>query len=127
MDGQTALLYARMEDGGAIKRTARQRKVVEALLDEVRDASLSELQDIADALLPMVTTTMTPGETADILMRVLPLVKDLEFESDTIPVGNTGWGESIDIYEDGIPDSVINFDAAEQKKLLRAVTEAEIS
>lgn len=127
LDGMAALSYARMEGDGDLRRSARQCHLIEILLEQVRDLNLSELQDIADAMLPMITTTMTPGETADILMRVLPLVRDLKIESDTIPVNHTGWGEVIDIYEDGIPDNVIMFDAGQQKRLIRAITEVEIS
>ena len=35
--------------------------------------------------------------------------------------------EIIDIYDDGIPDSVIKFESAQQKKLIRAITEAEVN
>ena len=44
---------------------------------------------------------------------------------ETIPYSQTGWGDMIDIYEDGIMDSIIRFEAPQQKKLIRAITEAE--
>ena len=43
----------------------------------------------------------------------------------TIPYGKTGWGELVDIYDDGMMHSVIKFEAPQQKKLIRAITEAE--
>jgi hypothetical protein len=61
----------------------------------------------------------------EILTRILPVFTDVKIVGETIPVGGTGWGEIIDIYEDGIPDSVIKFEAPQQKKLIRAITEAE--
>lgn len=132
LDGMAALSYARMrkaegDNESDIKRSARQRLLIEALLDKVRHLSVSDLQSVADTLLPLITTTMTPSDIADVLLRVLPLVKDLKIDSGTIPVSGTGWGEVIDIYDDGIPDSVIKFETAQQKKLIRAITEAEIS
>lgn len=132
LDGMAALSYARMRkaagDGESdIVRTERQRKLIEALFNKVRNLSISELQGVADTLLPLITTTMRPTDIADILLRVLPLVKDLKIEKGTIPVEGTYWGELIDIYGDGGSHSVLKFESAQQKKLIRAFTEAEIA
>lgn len=131
LDGMAALSYARMrkaegDNDSDIKRSARQRMVIEKLLDKVRGMSLSDLQFVADTLLPEITTTMTPSDIVEILTRVLPVFKDLNIVGATIPYDKTGWGEIIDIYEDGIPDSVIKFEAPQQKRLIRAITEAEV-
>ena len=131
LDGMAALSYARMrkaegDNDSDIKRSARQRLVIETLLNRVRNCNLRELQNIADILLPLITTTMTPGDVVDILTRTVPVLKDIQIVGETIPVGGTGWGEMIDIYEDGIMDSVIKFESPQQKKLIRAITEAEI-
>jgi len=132
LDGMAALSYARMrkaegDNDSDIKRSARQRLVIEKLLDKVRGLSLAELQSVADTLLPEITTTMTPGDVVEILARVMPVFKDLKIVGATIPYDKTGWGEIIDIYEDGIPDSVIKFESPQQKKLIRAITEAEVN
>jgi len=130
LDGMAALSYARMrkaegDNDSDIKRSARQRLVIETLLDKVRGLSLPELQRVADNLLPEITTTMKPGEIVDLLVRIMPVFDQIHIVGETIPYGKTGWGEIIDIYEDGIPDSVIKFEAPQQKKLIRAITEAE--
>ena len=132
LDGMAALSYARMrkaegDNDSDIKRSARQRLVIEKLLDKVRGLSLSELQRVADNLLPEITTTMTPSDIVEILGRIMPVFKDINIVGATIPYDKTGWGEIIDIYEDGIPDSVIKFEAPQQKRLIRAITEAEVS
>lgn len=130
LDGMAALSYARMrkaegDNESDINRTNRQRIVIEKLFEKIRWMSISEIQSWIDILLPFVTTTMTPSDIADLLIRVFPIIKNLEIESDTIPVSGTYWGEVIDIYEDGIPDSVLKFETPQQKKLIRAITEAE--
>ena len=132
LDGMAALSYARMrkaegDNDSDIKRSARQRLVLEKLLDKVRGLSLSELQSVADTLLPEITTTMTPGDIVVLLVRFMPVFKDVNIVGATIPYDKTGWGEIIDIYEDGIPDSVIKFEAPQQKRLIRAITEAEVT
>ena len=131
LDGMAALSYARMrkaegDSDSDIKRSARQRIVIEKLLNKVRNLNLKELQSVADTLLPEITTTMNPGDIVEILTRILPVLKNVQISGETIPVSGTGWGEIIDIYEDGIPDSVIKFEAPQQKRLIRAVTELEV-
>ena len=108
-----------------IKRSARQRMLIETLLNKVRGLSLKELQGVADTLLPLITTTMTPSDVVEILARIIPVFDQIHIVGETIPYGKTGWGDMIDIYEDGIMDSIIRFEAPQQKKLIRAITEAE--
>lgn len=130
LQGMEALSYARMrkaegDSESDIKRTERQRKVVSALLEKVRYMSLKELNEWVDILLPMVTTTLTPTDVTKLAARVLPLVKDLKIKGETVPIAGTGWGDMVDIYENGMEHSVIRFEAPQQKKLIRAITEAE--
>ena len=130
LQGMEALSYARMRkaagDGESdIKRTERQRKLVAALLERFRNMSLSELNGWVDELLPMVTTTMTPSDVTKLAAKILPMVSRLTMKGETIPVGKTGWGEMMDIYGDGNMHSVMRFESAQQKKLIRAITEAE--
>ena len=130
LDGMAALSYARMrkaegDNDSDIKRSARQRIVIEALVNKVRGMSLKDLQSVADTLLPLITTTMTPSDILNLMTRFLPVFSDLNIVGETIPYGKTGWGDMIDIYEDGIMDSIIRFEAPQQKKLIRAITEAE--
>ena len=133
--GMEALCYARMrkaegDSDSDIKRTARQRKLIEALLNKVRDMSLSELQGWVDILLPMITTTMQPNDVAGLLMKVIPVLPNLKVSSHTIPIENetlegSRWGDTVDIYGDGFQHSVIRFDKNKNVKFIRAITEAE--
>ena len=132
LQGMEALSYARMRkaEGDAdsdIKRTERQRKVVASLLEKFRYMSLSELNGWIDELLPMVTTTMTASDVTRLAAKVLPMVIDLKMTGHTIPMEGTGWGDMVDIYNDGNIHSVIRFETPQQKKLIRAITEAEVS
>ncbi len=132
LQGMEALSYARMRkaEGDAdsdIKRTERQRKLVASLLEKIRYMSLSELNEWVDILLPMVTTTMTPSDVTRLAAKILPMVVDLKMTGHTIPMEGTGWGDMVDIYSDGNIHSVIRFETPQQKKLIRAITEAEVS
>ena len=130
LQGMEALSYARMRkaagDGDSdIKRTERQRRLVASLLKRFQGMSLKELNGWVDELLPMVTTTMTPTDVTRLAAKILPIVSRLKMTGETIPVGKTGWGEMVDIYGDGMMHSVMRFVPEQQKKLIRAITEAE--
>ena len=132
LDGMAALSYARMrkaegDSDSDIKRSARQRLVLEKLADKFRHGRMKDIQKAVDILLPEIVTTMKPEDIIGIATKMLPHLKNLQINGETIPVSGTGWGEIIDIYEDGIPDSVIKFEAPQQKRLIRAVTELEVT
>ena len=125
LDGMAALSYARMRkaEGDAdsdIKRTSRQHTVIEALFNKVRYLSLTELQGVADTLLPLITTTMTPKDVADLMLKMLPHVKDLKFEKGSIPIQTTYWGVLQEPY-----GSVLLFYPDQNKRLIREFTEGE--
>lgn len=130
LQGMEALSYARMRKAAGdsesdIKRTERQRKVVEALLEKFRYRSIADLNKWIDILLPMVSTTMTPTDVTKLAARVLPIFSELKIKGATVPM--EGWGDMVDIYNDGQVHSVMRFDTAKEKKLIRAITEAEVS
>lgn len=125
LDGMAALSYARMRkaEGDAdsdIKRTARQQKLIETMFDKVRDLSLKELQGVADTLLPLITTTMTPKDVADLMIKMLPHVQNLKFEKGSIPIATTYWGVLQEPY-----GSVLLFYPDQNKRLIREFTEGE--
>jgi len=125
LDGMAALSYARMRkaEGDAdsdIKRTARQQRVIETMFNKIRHLSLKELQGVVDTLLPLVTTTMTPKDVADLMIKMLPHIKDLKFEKGSIPIETTYWGELQDPY-----GSVLLFYPDQNKRLIREFTEGE--
>ena len=125
LDGMAALSYARMRkaEGDAdsdIKRTDRQQKVIETLFDMIRNLGLKELQGVADTLLPLVTTTMTPKDVAELMIKMLPHLRDLKFEKGSIPIKTTYLGELQEPY-----GSVLLFYPSQNKRLIREFTEGE--
>lgn len=130
LDGMAALSYARMRkaegDGESdIKRTERQRKFVSAVMEKVKDMSLKKLQKIANKVLPKITTSMSNEEITDMLLKFLPMVTDLQIiKGGVCPA--SGWGDMVDIYEDGMYHSVMRFDESVTKKEMRAITEGEL-
>lgn len=129
LDGDSALSYARMRkaegDGESdIVRTSRQRKFMEAMLEKVKQKSLPELQELANEILPMITTSMSSADITKYLLTILPMLPELKMETGgTCPASYKG--DMVDIYSDGFYHSVLRFDEAETKKTMRAITEGE--
>ena len=109
--GYDALAYARIRKiDGDRQRAARQRTVVTSLIDKCRNMGLLELHDLATRILPLIITDMTTEEITDYLWELIPMVKDIQLESLTIPVDNetlphSMWSKTLDLY--GYPSSVL--------------------
>lgn len=129
LDGMAALSYVRMrKDSDAkesdIKRTSRQRQFIEAVLGQLKGKSVSELTDIANEVLPLISTSMSTSQITDCLLTFLPMLSDLTIESGgTCPAESQG--DMVDIYGDGVYHSVLRFNVENTKKAMRAITEGE--
>ena len=131
LDGYSALVYARMRkadgDGESdIKRTERQRKLMEALMKQVRGLSVSTVQKIANEILPMITTNMSKDEITDLLKTVMPMLPTMQFKSGGTCPSNYS-GVMVDIYHDGMYHSVLKFVPQNEKKRMREITLGEIA
>lgn len=121
-EGQTALLgydalaYARIRKiDGDQQRVVRQRAIVSSLIEKCRNMGLLELHDLATRILPLIITDMTSEEITDYLWELIPMVKDIQLASLTIPVDNetlphSMWSKSIELY--GYPSSVLECNLA---------------
>lgn len=127
--GMTALSYARMRKASGdnesdIVRTARQRKLIEALLGKIKNMDLSDLKNIANEVLPLITTSMSSSQITSMLLKLLPMLPELTIEKGgTCPAEYKG--DRVDIYSDGVMHSVLRFDVAQTTRTMRAITEGE--
>ena len=64
LDGESALVYARMRhvSGGDYTRTERQRNVITAVMQSLKSASIGDVINLINKVLPYVTTDLTDGE-----------------------------------------------------------------
>ena len=127
--GSEALSYARMrkaagDNDSDIKRTERQRKLIDALFNNLRTMSFNQLTQIVNEILPMITTNMPKDKITEFLTEVGPMIPTLAFEKGgTCPVEKTYWSELKDTPDGSL--YVLCFDAGQNKKLMRQITEGE--
>lgn len=134
LDGSTALCYARMRKAAGdsdndIKRTARQRYLIERVINRLKTKSISDVEAIAKEVLPMVSTSMSNAEITETLVTMLKILPELKLlTGGTCPVEGTYRGDMVDIYGDGMYHSVLtDYSVAQQAKLMRAITEGEVA
>lgn len=90
LNGAQALAYSRIRAiGSDIGRTQRQRTVVMALVDQMRNLSLTELNDLATSVMPMIATDMELSDITGYLIELFPLLPELTMETLQIPASGT--------------------------------------
>lgn len=87
LNGAQALAYVRVRYVGNadFERTERQRKVLTQIFKKAKGMSLSELNDFADVLLPLVSTNLTRTEVLSLLVNS-PEYLNYELDSKRIPI-----------------------------------------
>ncbi|MBR5752889.1 MAG: LCP family protein [Clostridia bacterium] len=89
LNGETAMLYARCRaidnDFGRMKR---QRIVMQAIFNQIKDLSIPELNTMLNTILPLIQTNFTRGELATLVLEV-PNILDGEFETMQLPESST--------------------------------------
>ncbi|MDK2807956.1 MAG: polyisoprenyl-teichoic acid--peptidoglycan teichoic acid transferase [Clostridiales bacterium] len=89
MNGTQALAYTRIRQDarGDFGRTQRQRNVLNAIFQEAKSMSLSELKGLAEGVLPCVVTDVTNDEVVSYLMSVI-MMGTTDIEQLRIPIDN---------------------------------------
>ena len=117
LNGKQALSYSRIRNLDAdadFSRTNRQRKVITALVGQLKDAGLVKLLGLLDDVLPMVTTDMGNGEILGYATKVFPMLSGATMSSQRIPADGAYYGAMID----GM--SVLVADMDKTRELLRS-------
>ena len=114
LDGSAALFYARIRKiDSDFDRSNRQKKILSAVLDEVRGVSLLELVKLSNEVMPMITTDMPVEVMFEYIMTFFPIISELEVSSQTIPAEGTYRYETIEEMSVILPDYKAN------KKILK--------
>ncbi len=86
LNGAQTLAYCRCRyvDSEAA-RTGRQRKVISAIFEEVKDSDLGELTALLEAVLPYVTTDIDSDKLLSLMMDFVAQYKDYELVQYRVP------------------------------------------
>ena len=91
------------------RRIERQRRVIQAALNQAKTLSLSQLNDVLNHMLPLVQTNLTKFEIADLMLEVPGFIAEgLQIEDMTIPTRETCWNS---VGVDGRKMIAVDFEA----------------
>lgn len=100
LNGYQALAFGRIrKNDDALERDRRQRAMIQALIDGVKDLPVTKYPSLIDSILPYVKTNMKPGQIISLGTTVLGIgdlsLKQLEFPPEEFSeggiVGDDGW------------------------------------
>lgn len=85
MNGNQALRYVRLRKGAGsdFSRTMRQQAAIRALMDQAKDMSVSELNAMLEAVLPLITTDLT---RTDLLSLIANAAAYLSYERVSVQI-----------------------------------------
>ena len=106
-----------------IQRTARQRKVIESLLNKLSQMSLSQINSLIDQVLAEIVTDISTDDMKMYITELVPYVFDLKLESYQVPAEGTYWGEMVEL-PDGL-SGVLKIDFPKNKQVVAAIQSGE--
>ncbi len=90
LDGRQALIYARIRKIGTdFARTGRQRTVLMACYEKIKQKSFSEINDLISVALPYVTTDMSNRDIYGTVFKLFSLITSVDINSYYVPPGGT--------------------------------------
>lgn len=101
LNGREALSYARIRKlDSDFGRTNRQYKVLSSILNSLKNISITEAIDLANTLLPMVSTNMSNAEIVRYIGEIYPIItnqlrQDQPIERFTVPMAGGYYGATI--------------------------------
>lgn len=110
LTGEQALAYARTRyvGNGDFERTERQRKVISAVVEQCRGLSISELNNLLKAALPLLTTDLSNSEIISYASQVFTILPELQIVTQRIPADGTYKSASIRGMSVLVPDLEAN-------------------
>ncbi len=118
LNGAQALTYARIRKiDGDFQRTARQRKVLNALFAKVKTMDPGQIHGLLSEALPLLRTDMTNGEITEYALTLIPMLPELQIQNLRIPADDTYYYSNKGTQE--APMSVIVPDLEANRQILR--------
>lgn len=86
LNGEEALTYSRIRKiDSDFKRTNRQRTVLLAMFNKIKSLPTSEIWDLIDEIIPLITTDMSNNEIISLAMKLVSKLSELNIEQYSVP------------------------------------------
>lgn len=118
LNGEQALAYSRIRYiDSDFYRTQRQRTVLLKLFEKIKNITLKEATALVEEFLPLITTDMTNLEITNYMIKLLPILPELEISTQRIPVDGSWWG--VNAGSEEVPMYVICCNLTTNREVLR--------
>ena len=96
LDGEQALNYSRIRKiDSDFGRTQRQRNVLQIVFAKLKDSSATELWELLDEVLPLLSTDMTNGQIMQLATNLIPMLSSVELSEYCVPTSDEYYSASI--------------------------------
>lgn len=96
LTGKQALTYARIRQlDSDFGRTGRQRAVLLSVFNGVKSLGLSEIMNLLDTCLPLLTTSFTNIEITTYAVKLIPYASEIKVSTFTVPAAGTYADETV--------------------------------
>lgn len=98
LNGDRALAYARYRDKatGDFGRTERQRKTLNAIIDEYKSSDLTTMIGMVNEIMGMITTNLTKTEILNYAVKYFPMLATAELVNQRVPFDDCYYMAMID-------------------------------
>lgn len=122
LSGKQALVYARLREIDTdYARARRQRTVITGLIQAYKNLPLTQMPDILNQVLPLVSTDMTNSRIVWYAMELLPMLSSAQINTLRIPVDGTFQGGMVEVRQGFYGWFQYNIDFEANKEALRNV------
>lgn len=105
LDGYDALTYARIRKiDSDFRRTERQRKVLLAVYEQIKNMPVNKLLGLLYDVLPYLTTDLTDTEMLSLAYRMTPLASSISINTYTVPASDCYYSTNIREMSVLVPD-----------------------
>lgn len=126
LNGKEALYYSRIRQIDTdYRRAGRQRTVLMSLVERYKSLSVTEMLDMLEEVLPMISTNIDKNDVIPLAMELFPLLTSCVFKTQQIPAEGTFIGGNVKV-RPGLKNWFeYNIDFEENRRILQEIFDAD--
>lgn len=126
LTGLQALRYSRLRHiDSDFQRTERQRKVIMSVIEAYKNCSMSEMLEILEETMPLITTNIPKTDIYSYAFNLFPMLSGARMKTQQMPAAGTFQSGLIKVSEGYMASCQFNIDFAANREILNKVFDDE--
>lgn len=122
LTGEQALRYARLRHiDSDFQRTERQRKVILSIIEAYKNCSLTEMMEILEETMPLITTNIPKSDIYSYAFSLFPMLSGAKIGTQQMPASGTFQSGLIKVSEGYMASCQYNIDFAANREILNKI------